>query len=136
MPQGLCNAPDTFRRAMDEHLGYLKVSCVLIYLLDITVFSQVFQEHLEHLRLIFDCLRNAGLKLKPLKCSLFKKEVNFLVHSISHSGIVPHPCKFNAIFHMTRPSSLRNIQVFLGIVIYYLQFIPHFSSSTSLLCAS
>ena len=127
MPQGLCNAPATFQRAMDGILGDLKMSCVLVYLDDITVFSRTFQEHLSHLRLVFDCLRTAGLKLKPSKCSFFKTEMEFLGHHVSQSGIAPLPGKVDAIRHMTQPTSLRDIQVFLGMVGYYRQFIPHFS---------
>ena len=127
MPQGLCNAPATFQRAMDGLLGDLKMSCVLVYLDDITVFSRTFQEHLSHLRLVFNRLRTAGLKLKPSKCSFFKTEMEFLGHHVSQSGIAPLPGKIDAIRHMTQPTSLRDIQVFLGMVGYYCQFIPHFS---------
>ena len=71
MPHGLCNAPATFQRAMDNLLGDLKMSCVLVYLDDITVFSRTFTEHLSHLRAVFERLWDAGLKLKPSKCSFF-----------------------------------------------------------------
>ena len=53
MPQGLCNAPATFQQAMDHILGDLKLSCVLIYLDDINVFSKTFKEHLSQLREVF-----------------------------------------------------------------------------------
>lgn len=52
MPQGLCNAPATFQRAMDTILGDLKLSCVLVYLDNINVFSRTFTEHLEHLEMV------------------------------------------------------------------------------------
>lgn len=119
MPQGLYNAPATFQRAMDGLLGDLKISCVLVYLDNITVFSQIFQEHLSHLRLVFNCLRTAGLKLKPSKCLFFKNEMKFLENRVSHSGITPLPGKVDAIRHMARPSSLRDIQVLLRMVGYY-----------------
>ena len=47
MPQGLCDAPATFQRAMDSILRDLKLSCVLVYLDDITVFSAIFTYHLK-----------------------------------------------------------------------------------------
>ena len=53
MPQGLCNAPATFQRAMNSTLRDLKLSCVLVYLDDITVFSSTFTDHLEHLKAVF-----------------------------------------------------------------------------------
>ena len=59
MPQGLCNAPATFQRAMDTILQDLKLSCVLVYLDDITVFSATFTDHLKHLKEVFIRLRKA-----------------------------------------------------------------------------
>lgn len=57
---------------MDNLLGDSNMLIVLVYLDSITVLSQTFQEHLIQLRLVFDHLRNAGLKKKPLKCLLQK----------------------------------------------------------------
>lgn len=50
--QGLCNAPDTFQKAMDILFRDLRITCVLVYLDDIAVFSQTFQDHLAHLWLV------------------------------------------------------------------------------------
>lgn len=127
MPQGLCNAPATFQRAMDNLLGDLKMTCVLVYLDDITVFSRTFEEHLQHLRTVFQRIRDAGLKLKPSKCAFFKNEMEFLGHKVSREGILPLPDKVTAVRKMSPPKSLRDIQVFLGMVGYYRQFIPHFA---------
>ena len=53
MPQGLCNAPATFQRAMDVILNDLKLFCVLVYLDDINVYSRTFNDYLDHLELVF-----------------------------------------------------------------------------------
>ena len=53
MPQGLCNTPAMFQRAMDEILDDLELSCGLVYLDDINVFSWIFDDHLEHLEEVF-----------------------------------------------------------------------------------
>ena len=79
MPQGLCNAPATFQRCMDTVLGDLKMSCVLVYLENINVFSQTFDEHVLHLEEVFKWLAKANLKLKPKKCVLFKEQIDILV---------------------------------------------------------
>ena len=65
MPQGLCNALATFQQAMDVILDNFKSSCVLVYLNDINVFSQTFNDHLEHLKEVLCQLLKANLKLKP-----------------------------------------------------------------------
>ena len=74
MPQGLCNAPATFQRAMDSILGDLKLSCVLVYLDDINVFFKTFTDHLQHLEEVFKRLLANNLKIKPSKCSFFKSQ--------------------------------------------------------------
>jgi len=127
MPQGLCNAPATFQRSMDNLLGDLKLSCVLVYLDDITVFSCTFNDHLAHLREVFTRLRTANLKLKKDKCSFLKNQLEFLGHHISAEGIQPQSSKLDAINQMKVPTSLRDIQVFLGMTGYYHQFIQNYA---------
>ena len=56
MPQGLTNAPTTFQRLMDDTLRNLKLSCILIYLDNINIFSKTFNKHLEQLQLVFEQL--------------------------------------------------------------------------------
>ena len=74
MPFGLCNAPATFQRLMDLVISGLQwVSC-LVYLDDVVVFGQSFEDHLKNMELVFARIREAGLKLKPSKC-LFSGEV-------------------------------------------------------------
>lgn len=68
MPFGLCNAPSCFQRLMECVLRSLNWRIVLIYLDDVLVYSRTFSDHLDHLRLVFDRFREAGLKLKPKKC--------------------------------------------------------------------
>ena len=77
MPFGLTNAPATFQRLMESCLGELNLTWCIIYLDDIIVFSQTPEEHLVGLQAVFDKLKAAGLKLKPSKCELFKKQINY-----------------------------------------------------------
>ena len=78
MPFGLCNAPATFQRLMQNCMGELNFIYCLIYLDDLIVFSQMVEQHLHQLCVVFDWLREYNLKLKPSKCSLFKEEINYL----------------------------------------------------------
>ena len=83
MPFGPCNALATFQRLMQNCMGELNFIYCLIYLDDLIVFLQMAEEHLHQLHVVFDRLREYNLKLKPSKCSLFKKEINYLAHQVS-----------------------------------------------------
>ena len=87
MPFGLCNAPDTFQQLMQNCMSELNFIYCLIYLDDLIVFLQTAEEHLHHLHVVFDHLREYNLKLKPSKCSLFREEINYLAHKVSKAGI-------------------------------------------------
>ena len=61
MPFGLCNAPATFKRLMDRVLQGLRWSRCLVYLDDIISFGTTFDDALDNMKLIFECLRSYGL---------------------------------------------------------------------------
>ncbi|GFT32397.1 transposon Ty3-I Gag-Pol polyprotein [Trichonephila clavipes] len=75
MPFGLCNAPATFERMMDNLLRHFKWTMCLCHLDDIIVFSETFEDHLIRLRLVLKCLQEAGLKLNSNKCLLLPKRL-------------------------------------------------------------
>ena len=79
MPQGLCNAPDTFQRVM--HLVLRGV--ILVYLDDVIVLGRSFKESLENLEVVLQRFKVRNLKLKPKKCSLFTKQVRFFGRKVS-----------------------------------------------------
>ena len=86
MPFGLCNAPPTLQRLMQNCLDELNLTYCLIYLDDVIVFSETAEEHLWRMHVVFDCLHEHGLKLKPSKCEVFKSEINYLAHHVSWKG--------------------------------------------------
>ena len=83
MPFGLCNAPATFQRLMQNCLGELNLTYYLIYLDNMTVFSKTEEEHLQHLHVVFDHFCEHNLRLKPTSCKFFWDEINHLAHHIS-----------------------------------------------------
>ena len=83
MPFGLCNAPPTFQRLMQNCLGELNLTYCLIYLDDVIVFSKMPEEHIQRMHVVFDRLHEHSLKLKPSKCDVFKSEINYLAHHVS-----------------------------------------------------
>lgn len=110
---------------MGNILCDLKISCVLIYLNVITVFSHTFYEHLTYLLLLFSRLREDGLKLNPLKFSLFKNKADFLGRKVLQAGIASPLDKFSCHLQNFNPFSLRYKAV-LGMVAKIGNFSSHY----------
>jgi len=127
MPFGLKNAPATFQRTMDAVLAGLKWQCCLVYIDDILIFSKEKSEHIDNISDVFSRLIEAGLKLKPSKCELFKEEVLFVGHLVSASGIRPNPAKVQSIRDTPEPTTTKQVESFLGVVNYFRKFVPDFS---------
>ena len=125
VPFGLAQAPAYFQLLMNKVLKGLKFA--MTYLDDIIIFSQDELQHLEHLEIVFSCLREAGLKMKHSKCDFFKSEIHYLGHLISPEGISPLPNKLDSIRHMPVPNSTKEIKQFLGLTGYYRKFVLRFA---------
>ena len=119
MPFGLCNAPPTFQRLMLNCLGELNLTYCLIYLDDVIVFSWTEEEHLEMMHVVFDRLREHGLKLKPSKCDVFKMEINYLAHHVSKKGVLPSKKNLEAIAECPPPDTYTKVKSFVGLVGHY-----------------
>ena len=95
VPFGLAQAPAYFQELMT---GILKdFSFTIAYLDDIIIFNKTPQEHLSHIRKVFEKLRLAKLSMKMSKCNFFSKEIQYLGHNLSTTGIQPLPSKTHAI---------------------------------------
>ena len=127
MPFRLCNAPATFQQLMQNCMGELNFIYCLIYLDDLIMFSWTMEEHLHHLCVVFDCLREYNLKLKPSKCSLFREEINYLAHKVSKAGIPPSDINMKAIAEYAPPQTYTEIRAFLGLLGHYRHFIKGFA---------
>ena len=108
-------------------MGELNFIYCLIYLDDLMVFLQTAEEQLHHLCVVFDCLREYNLKLKPSKCSLFKEEINYLAHKVSKADIQPSDTNVKAIAEYAPPKTYTEIRAFLGLVGHYRHFIKGFA---------
>ena len=127
MPFGLCNALPTFQRLMQNCLGELNLTYCLIYLDDVIVFSKMPEEHLQRMRVVFDCLQEHGLKLKPSKCDVFMSEINYLAHHVSQKGVLPLKKNLESIAQCLPPDTYTKVKSFVGLVGHYRCFIKGFA---------
>ena len=127
MPFGLCNVPPTFQRLMQNCLGELNLTYCLIYLDNVIVFSETPEEHLRRMRVVFDCLHEHGLKLKPSKCDVFKSEINYLAHHVSQKGVLPSKKNLESIAQCPPPDTYTKVESFVGLVGHYRCFIKGFA---------
>jgi RNase H-like domain found in reverse transcriptase/Reverse transcriptase (RNA-dependent DNA polymerase) len=131
MPFGLKNAPATFQRMMDEILKEYLYRFCFVYMDDIVIFSKSLHDHIIHIKMIFQKLRNVNLKIQLDKSEFLCKEVAFLGHLITPEGIKPNPSKIDAIQKYPIPRTIKEIKSFMGLVGYYRRFISNFAKLTS-----
>ena len=127
MPFRLCNAPPTFQRLMQNCLGELNLTYCLIYLDDVIVFSEMPEEHLLRMRVVFDHLREHSLKLKPSKCDAFKSEINYLAHHVSKEGVWPSKKNLESIAQCPPLDTYTKVKSFVGLMGHYRCFIKGFA---------
>ena len=131
IPFGLTNAPSVFQRFMEDCLHELRDEICVPYLDDVIVFSQSFEEHVEHLQLVLNRLSSRGVKLKASKCKFFQREVCYLGHIISESGYKPSLSNIEAITSLQHkpPKTIGELRKLLGLLGYYRKYIPGFAKT-------
>ena len=124
-PFGLTPAPAYFQRLINKVIKGLPFA--FGYLDDVLIHSLDIGSHLQHMKLLFQRLMEADLKLKDSKCNYFKTHVQYLGHLVSGKGVKPLPEKLESVKKMPAPTTPKEIKQFLGLVGYYRKFIPRFA---------
>ncbi|KAE8674455.1 cytochrome P450 78A7-like [Hibiscus syriacus] len=133
MPFGLTNAPTTFCTLMNKVLQPFLDHFVVVYLDDIVVYSNTLEEHIEHLRRVFQVLRENELYVKEENCSFAQKEVPFLGHVVGGGKLQMDKDKIRAIDEWNPPTKVTKLRVFLGLTNYYRRFVKGYSKIATLL---
>ena len=127
-PMGLTGAPATFQRCMETVFKGLNYRTLVVFIDDICIFGETFQQCLERFEEAMSRLRQAGLKLKPEKCVLFKPETIFLGYVVSGEGVKTDPEKVEAIVQFPKPQNVSALRSFLGMASYYRRWIKGHST--------
>jgi hypothetical protein len=126
MAFGLTGAPGTFQGAMNVTLAPGLRRFVLVFFDDILVYSRSLEEHVSHLRLVFEWLRRDQWKLKMSKCNFALQSIHYLGHVISGQGVATDPAKVQAVHDWPAPHNVKELRGFLGLAGYYRKFVRHF----------
>ena len=131
MPFGLTNAPAVFQRLIEKVLIGLNPEQGPNFMKDyfdyVNVFSPTLTDHLHHLRQVFDCIREGGLKLKPTKCRFVAPEVKYLGHVLTPNGLKTNPATVSAVREFPVPTNLKEVRQFLWLCSFYRRFINGFA---------
>uniref|UniRef100_A0A2N9G6P5 Reverse transcriptase domain-containing protein n=1 Tax=Fagus sylvatica TaxID=28930 RepID=A0A2N9G6P5_FAGSY len=131
MPFSLTNAPSIFMRLMNHVLRAFIDKFVVVYFDDILVYSKDLNEHIEHLRYVFDVLKCEKLYANFKKCNFCMEKVVFLGYVISTTGIEVDKEKVKAIKEWPMPKSITEIRSFHSLASFYRRFVKDFSTLTA-----
>ena len=129
LPFDLNSSAEVFAKRF--HQAFENIPGVETYMDEMLIGGRTNQEHDWRLTKVLETAREAGIKLKPSKCSLRVNEVKFIGHTITQNGLKPDDCKIQAIQDMPSPSSRKELERFLGMVNYLGKFIPNLSDVTA-----
>ncbi len=128
VPMGLCNAPATFMRMMNNIFRtMIDENFVVVFMDDIVIYSKSVAEHAVHLRRVLNELKKQRLYAKASKCTFFTRAVQFLGHILTPEGVHPMPEKREAIKAWPVPKDKEQLRSFLGLCNYYSKFIDKYS---------
>ncbi|GJP52565.1 hypothetical protein CLOM_g11667 [Closterium sp. NIES-68] len=112
---------------MNHILCPLLDECVLVYLDDILIYSRDMQQHVEHLRRIFEILLRERFYVKLSKSDFALENAQFLGHIVSAQGVHVDPKKIKAVRTWKTPENVKELQQFLGFANYYNRFVPQYA---------
>ena len=103
------------------------------YLDDVLVYSDDFDSHVDHLRKVFQIVRENGIKVKAKKCKLFQKQINYLGRTITEKGYGIDTSTIKAVKNLVTnvPSNIGQLRRILGLLGYYRRYVKGFSRKSS-----
>lgn len=128
LPFGLKTSGSVFQRTMDRLIGGLKYKNAIVYIDNIIVYSQTFEEFCDVLEQVLCRIKEANLTLKPSKCKFGYRKISVLGYDISGDGIRPDSSKLDKINNIKIPTSIKELKSILGLFSYYRKFIDNYAN--------
>lgn len=118
LPMGLSNSPDWAQATMEE-IFHDMLHEIEVYLDDIAIFSDTWEQHIAMVNKVLQRLQDNGFTVKPEKCEWAVQETNFLGFWLTPTGLKPWKKKIEAILNLEKPKTLKQLRAFVGLVNYY-----------------
>ncbi|KAK3573775.1 hypothetical protein QTP86_032955 [Hemibagrus guttatus] len=128
MPFGLTNAPVVFQSLINEVFQDILGKWVIAYIDDILVYSTSLEEHVRHVREVLSRLQRHHLFVKPEKCEFHQTTMTFLGYVIMRQGVKMDVTKVQVVTEWPSPTTVKELQQFLGFANFYRHFIRNYSS--------
>ena len=128
MPFGLKTAPATFQKCMNLLYSSMLYRNLVVYLDDLLIYSETWEDHVKHLDEVLQKLESARLKAKISKCHFALPEVEYVGHLVSAKGIQPTPRLIQSVANIPTPANVKQVRAFLGLCSYYRRFIRDFAN--------
>lgn len=129
LPFGLRASSGIFQAFITKVLN--GIDDIIVYQDDILVLSPNLQSHNRTLNIVLTALKNAGVKINPVKCKFYTNEVKYLGYIFTNGDVHTDPDKIRAIMDAPAPTDLKQLQAFIGMCNYYSRFISDFASIMS-----
>ncbi|GFU31865.1 hypothetical protein TNCV_1111281 [Trichonephila clavipes] len=128
VPFGLSTSPSVFQRYVYSIFRELmRKGVVIIYMDDLIIPAKDEKEGLEKLREVLEVASKYGLEMKFKKCQFLRRKVEFLGHVVENGTIRPSIAKTIAVKKFPVPTTVKQVQSFLGLTGYFRKLIPAYS---------
>lgn len=131
MPFGLSNAPATMCRLMSKVLGHDLEPYVYVYLDDIIITSESFEEHVRLIRCVAERLTAAGLTINILKSKFCQTSIKYLGYVLSEDGLATDVAKIQPVLDYPAPRTVKDVRRLLGLAGFYQKFVCNYSEITT-----
>ncbi len=127
LPFGPKNGPKFFQHCMSQIFREVLGVFVHIYIDDIIIFSDSFEEHIEHLNKVFEILANNKLVAQIDKCFFCLKQLKYLGKVVSGEGVQTDPDTVSYMVNYPTPKNVKQVRSFIGLCSHYRNFVTGFS---------
>jgi len=129
-PFGLSNSPPVFQRFVNQIFRPLvNTGIMTLYLDDIVILAADLAQAVDRLETVLVLASEYGLELNMKKCRFMKTRIEFLGQVIENGRVSPSPEKIKAVMRFPEPTSVKQVQSFLGLTGYFRKFISRYSTT-------